>query len=80
MPEESSLPPWLTVASASINADSSGSSVPPAPLQLPVTGLPPRSEHWAVKEPLGLLETLGLERLPRMARSPRTGDHPPLTG
>lgn len=74
---------WLRVASPSTRVDSSGSRAPACPLQLPARGLPPRSEHWAVKAPRGgggLPETLGLERLPRMLRSPRTSDHPPLPG
>ena len=78
LPEEPSQPPRLTVASTSVHADSSGSGIPllplprPLPLQLLATGLPPGSERHAVKEPLGLLETLGLERLARMSRSPCT--------
>ena len=41
----------------------------PLPLLLPAVGLPPRSGRWAVTEPLGPLEVLGLARLPRMTRS-----------
>lgn len=50
------------------------------PFQLLATGLPPRSGRQAVKESLGLLATLGLERLFGMVRSPIPAATQPLTG
>lgn len=74
LPGEPSLSS-MTAASPSTKADSGGS-------RDPAVGLPPRSGRRAVMEPLGLLEVLGLARLPRMRRSShqRPDDRPPLPG